>query len=79
MVHQNSLMYNVYAIPFFPMKVYWFAKKSLVLFFMMDFPAVPKGHKHERIHRNMFWFNRIDPIPEELALELQAKQNEDIE
>ena len=27
MVHQNSLMYNVYAIPFYPMKVYWFVKK----------------------------------------------------
>lgn len=27
MVHQNSLMYNVYAIPFYPMKVYWFFKK----------------------------------------------------
>ena len=27
MPHPNSLMYNVYIIPFYPMKVYWFTAK----------------------------------------------------
>ena len=29
MPHPNSLMYNVYAIPFWPMKVYWTLKKVI--------------------------------------------------
>ena len=29
----------------------------------MDFPAVPKGHDNERIHRSMFMPNRIDADP----------------
>jgi hypothetical protein len=27
MPHPNSLMYNVYVIPFWPMKAYWTIKK----------------------------------------------------
>lgn len=27
MPHPNSLMYNVYVIPFWPMKVYWTLRK----------------------------------------------------
>jgi len=27
MPHPNSLMYNVYVIPFWPMKAYWTLKK----------------------------------------------------
>ena len=30
MPHPNSLMYNVYVIPFLPMKVYWTLKKVRV-------------------------------------------------
>ena len=29
MPHPNSLMYNVYAVPFWPMKVYWTLKKVI--------------------------------------------------
>ncbi len=29
MPHPNSLMFNVYVIPFYPMKVYWFFRKVL--------------------------------------------------
>ena len=31
MPHPNSLMYNVYVVPFWPMKVYWTVKKVRVL------------------------------------------------
>ncbi|CAI2383406.1 unnamed protein product [Moneuplotes crassus] len=79
MVHQNSLMYNVYAIPFFPMKIYLFVKKSIKLFLVLDFPQPPKGHKHERIHRHMLWPNKIDPMPEAVREMMEAKQNSDIE
>lgn len=27
MPHPNSLMFNVYVIPFWPMKMYWFTRK----------------------------------------------------
>ena len=27
MPHPNSLMYNVYIIPFYPLKAYWFVRK----------------------------------------------------
>ena len=35
------------------------------MLFVLDFPTPPSGHKHERIHRHMFWPNSIDPSPEE--------------
>ena len=33
MPHPNSLMYNVYAVPFWPMKVYWTLKKVILISF----------------------------------------------
>ena len=52
MPHPNSLMYNVY--PFFwPMKVYWFCRKSLQILFIRDFPPVPEGHPDEKIVRGL--------------------------
>ena len=42
---------------------------------MMDVPVPPKGHKHERIHRNMLWFNTIDPISEEELAHLKDLAN----
>ena len=46
---------------------------------MLDFPAVPKGHKHERIHRRMFWFNSIDPVPESVKEKMIAQSGADVE
>ena len=39
---------------------------------MLDVPVPPKGHKHERIHRSMIWFNRIDPLSPEALAEMKA-------
>ena len=37
MPHPNSLMYNVYVVPFWPMKVYWTLRKvSASLFLTRD-------------------------------------------
>ena len=50
MPHPNSLMYNVYPI-FWPMKVYWFCRKSVQILFIQDFPPVPDGHPDKAIVR----------------------------
>ena len=50
MPHPNSLMYNVYPI-FWPMKVYWFMRKSVQILFLYDFPPVPDGHPDKAITR----------------------------
>ena len=54
MPHPNSLMYNVYLVPFLPMKVFWFMRKAAQLVLVMDFPAVPEGHPDEAIRRGYF-------------------------
>ncbi len=53
--------------------------QSIRLALVLDFPAPPKGHKHERIHRHMFWPNQIDPMPEAVREAMEARQNEDVE
>ena len=50
MPHPNSLMYNVYPV-FWPMKVFWFCRKSIQILFIRDFPPVPEGHPDEKIVR----------------------------
>ena len=60
-----------------------------MLTLMMDFPTPPKGHSHNRIHRNLFWPNRIDPDPnppkedkpllEGFAEEVEEKRDEEAE
>ena len=50
MPHPNSLMYNVYPI-FWPMKVFWFTRKSLTILFLKDFPTPPEGHPDNNISR----------------------------
>ena len=57
MPHPNSLMYNVYVIPFWPMKVFWFFRKSFQLLTLNDFPVVPETHPDKAISRGYF------PIP----------------
>ena len=44
---------------------------------MLDFPVPPKGHKHERIHRHMFWPNRIDadPLAEQRRIAAEMKEH----
>lgn len=54
MPHPNSLMYNVYVIPFWPMKAYWTLKKATKIVFIRDFPPVPAGHPDEKISRAYF-------------------------
>ena len=46
---------------------------------MLDFPAVPKGHKHERIHRHLFWPNGIDEDPIKVAKRIAAEAEEKAE
>ena len=53
MAHPNSLMYNVYPI-FWPMKLYWMARKGLQILFIQDFPPVPEGHSDASINRMYF-------------------------
>ena len=52
MPHPNSLMYNVYIIPFYPAKVYWFTMKSLQLLTLRDFPEAPENHPDRAIRRS---------------------------
>ena len=47
-------MYNVYVIPFWPMKVYWFLRKTVQLVAVQDFPEVPEGHPDAAIRRGYF-------------------------
>ena len=54
MPHPNSLMYNVYLVPFLPMKVFWFLRKSAQLILIQDFPAIPENHPDNKIHRGYF-------------------------
>ena len=60
MPHPNSLMYNVYVIPFWPMKVFWFCRKTVQLALIRDFPEVPdEKHPDALISRSYFgkpWF-----------------------
>ena len=51
MPHPNSLMYNVYAIPFWPCKVYWTLRKATIIVFIRDFPAPPESHPDAKISR----------------------------
>ncbi len=53
MPHPNSLMYNVYPV-FYPLKVYWFFRKSFQLLTLNDFPEVPDGHPDQKINRGYF-------------------------
>jgi hypothetical protein len=54
MPHPNSLMYNVYVVPFWPMKIYWFLRKSVQLVAIQDFPEVPENHPDAAIRRGYF-------------------------
>ena len=54
MPHPNSLMYNVYLVPFLPLKAFWFLRKSAQLILIQDFPAVPDGHPDAKISRGYF-------------------------
>ena len=40
MPHENSLMYNVYIIPFWPMKAWWTLKKATKIVLLKDFPNI---------------------------------------
>ena len=51
MPHPNSLLYNVFIFPWYPMKAFWFVRKSATMITLNDFPEVPKGHKDEIINR----------------------------
>ena len=44
MPHPNSIMYNVYIFPFWPMKAYWFMAKSVQLITLRDFPTPAADH-----------------------------------
>ena len=54
MPHPNSLMYNAYPIPFWPMKVYWTLRKAAMIVLIRDFPAVPENHPDNKISRAYF-------------------------
>jgi hypothetical protein len=47
-------MYNVYVIPFWPMKVYWFMRKTVQLVTINDFPEPPENHPDLKISRSYF-------------------------
>ena len=51
MPHPNSLMYNVYIPIFYPLKAFWFLRKTAQLLLIQDFPAVPDGHPDAAIRR----------------------------
>ena len=56
MPHPNSLGFNF--PPFWPAKCYWFARKSLQLILIRDFPEVPdEKHPDAKISRSYF------PVP----------------
>ena len=53
MPHENSLLYN--AIPvWWPMKAYWFTRKTVQLIFLRDFPTPPENHPDHAIDRSYF-------------------------
>lgn len=54
MPHPNSLMYNVYVVPFWPMKVFWTVRKATTIVFIRDFPTPPDGHPDTKISRAYF-------------------------
>jgi hypothetical protein len=47
-------MFNVYVIPYWPQKVYWFMRKSVQLALIADFPTPPEGHPDNQIRRGYF-------------------------
>ncbi len=53
MPHPNSLMYNVY-VPFWPLKAFWFVRRSAELAFIKDFPTPPENHPDNEISRGYF-------------------------
>jgi hypothetical protein len=55
MPHVNSLLYNVFVIPYWPMKVYWFTMKSLKIATLNDFPTPDENHPDKQLKRTYLW------------------------
>jgi len=58
MPHPNSLMYNVYVVPFWPMKMYWaVAKVHNFMFLLILFVGI-EDRLHQRFPNTTWWSPR---------------------
>eukprot|EP00352_Strombidinopsis_acuminata_P002691 CAMPEP_0176377732 /NCGR_PEP_ID=MMETSP0126-20121128/29105_1 /TAXON_ID=141414 ORGANISM="Strombidinopsis acuminatum, Strain SPMC142" /NCGR_SAMPLE_ID=MMETSP0126 /ASSEMBLY_ACC=CAM_ASM_000229 /LENGTH=62 /DNA_ID=CAMNT_0017739709 /DNA_START=20 /DNA_END=204 /DNA_ORIENTATION=- len=57
MPHPNSLLFNVFIIPFYPFKFYWFLRKTTQLVTLNDFPTPPENSEDAKLGRRYFNFS----------------------